>query len=69
MSPNETTLRCAFLRAKGFYVHLDEPPPPTEQDTGVFWCTRTQAAVGPDDDAVSPRCCGPGRNRFDAVQD
>lgn len=56
---------CASIRAKGFFVHVEEAPPPPETDTAVFWCARTQTTIGPDGDVVLRSCCTPERPCFE----
>ena len=56
---------CGAIRAKGFFVYTEEPPPPTEWDTAVFWCLKTMTSVGPDGDMVHRTCCDASRQCFE----
>ena len=62
---SEKLLRCASIRAKGFYVFTEEPQPVEDTETAVWWCKKTQTSVGPDQDAVHPRCCDAARPCFE----
>jgi len=59
------TVSCANLRHKGMYVLRD--PADDENacydayDATVYWCTRTQKALGPDGKPVSHSACIHGR--------
>ena len=56
---------CSALRAKGFYVYTEAPEPESDTQTAVFWCVKTQSAVGPDGDAVHKSCCDASRSCFE----
>ncbi len=56
---------CSSIRAKGFYVYTEAPPPHEESDTGVFWCVKTMSPVGPDGDLVHRSCCDAARPCFE----
>lgn len=39
------------------FVFTEEPPPPVETDTAVWWCVKTMQSVGPDDDSAHRNFC------------
>lgn len=57
---------CEFLCTKTMYMAshdpdaIEEMPGPDER-TAAFWCARNQMPFGPDDLAVLPETCLPGR--------
>lgn len=59
---------CTALMMKQILTHsLDEPmslPRPDPGD-GYYWCSKTCRPVGPDDELVQPRLCGPERGCYD----
>jgi len=58
---------CQRLRHKMMYVDARQQQfgmVDDGSDTRVFWCSKTQDALGPDGDAVSPTDCQPGRNCY-----
>jgi hypothetical protein len=62
--PYPKSALCAAIRTKGFYVFTEEPPPPVETDTAVWWCVKTATSIGPDGDCVHARCCEASRPCF-----
>jgi hypothetical protein len=70
MSENETvTLKssCRHIRHKLMYCDERHDAPgmvDDSSDTRVFFCDKTQDALGPDADPVSPTECTPGRSCF-----
>ena len=62
-----TTLRpgvCSKLRTKTMYLNVDyrsEGDEPGCNNTAVYWCLKTQQALGPDDNPVCPEDCRAGR--------
>jgi hypothetical protein len=42
------------------------PADPNENDESFYWCNRTLAALGRDDDRVHPCVCRPGRSCHEA---
>ena len=62
-------LVCTFLRTKtAFGGHeIDDEPAnwqSGESTTAVFWCLRTMATAGPDDQFAHPSACRAGRSCF-----
>lgn len=59
------SISCANLRHKGMYVLRDgaddENACYDAYDATVYWCTRTQKALGPDGKLVSQKACTHGR--------
>ena len=57
---------CRHLRTKRMYIPalaegaLDLEP--SADDQSFYWCNRTLAALGRDDNAVHPCVCQPGRS-------
>ena len=57
---------CEHLCTKTMYMasedgDLDRYEEFEDADTASFWCVFTQTAFGPDDQAVEPESCRPGR--------
>lgn len=62
---------CRMLRTKtafGAYSLETDPIPwqAGESTTAVFWCLRTMATAGPDDDLAHPARCLTGRTCFES---
>jgi hypothetical protein len=59
---------CTALRCKEYYVcgRLDLA---RCDDTTIFWCGRTQRAVGPDEVPALPERCGPERACFEGERE
>ena len=59
------TIACANLRHKGMYVLRDAGEDAAAcydaYDATVYWCTRTQKALGPDGKPVHQDACTHGR--------
>ncbi len=59
---------CRALRFKGYFVYTEEPPPPAETETAVYWCVKTMSSVGPDSDAVHRTFCDGTRSCYEGPQ-
>jgi hypothetical protein len=62
---------CSLLRTKmsfGSYELDDEPAnwQSGQSTTAVFWCLKTMATAGPDDQFAHPTTCQAGRSCFRA---
>ena len=58
---------CLNLRHKLMYIDEQHGVPgmvDTRSDTRVYWCTKSQNALGPDGDAVHPDSCSGGRHCY-----
>ena len=58
---------CQNLRHKMMYVDQRQQSVglvDDSSDTRVFWCTKTQDALGPDGDAVDAKSCAPSRKCY-----
>jgi len=61
----ELRVTCMNMRHKMMYVderHAQRGLVDDSSDTRVFWCARTQEALGPDGQATHPEDCHPGRS-------
>jgi hypothetical protein len=56
-------LPCKYLRSKEMFY---ESPGAEDSDfaSGVFWCSKTQEAFGPDGDSADKGECKPGRSCY-----
>ncbi|WP_372369715.1 hypothetical protein [Candidatus Uabimicrobium sp. HlEnr_7] len=57
---NCDTNKCKFIRSRATDIPILPNGETLEDDScrsGVFWCTHTMTAVGPDDDFVAPEKC------------
>lgn len=53
---------CSALHWKRQYIWSEPDPTVPECNDGLFWCGRTQAAVGPDGQVAEPgNCCSMDR--------
>jgi hypothetical protein len=62
---------CPALLMKHILTHsLDERVHDGRQwpGDGCYWCAKTCTCVGPDDEIVHPRDCGPSRRCYDGPQ-
>jgi hypothetical protein len=58
---------CIHLRHKMMYVDVRQATPglvDDASDTTVYFCTRTQDALGPDHEPVGPADCSRARSCF-----
>ncbi len=67
IDPVKLKIACQNLRHKMMYV--DERQQSVglvddSSDTRVFWCMRTQDALGPDGDSVDAKSCSPQRSCY-----
>lgn len=65
--PVQLRVACMNLRHKLMYVDERQSTPglvDDSSDTRVFFCTRTQDALGPDGEPVGPRACHAGRSCY-----
>ncbi len=68
-APVRLRISCLDIRHKQMYVDerqgvmgmIDD-----SSDTRIFFCVRTQEALGPDGRAVTPRACASGRSCYRA---
>lgn len=62
--PVKLHITCLNLRHKLMYVderHMQRGMTDDSSSTRVFWCSKTQGCLGPDNVAVSPDACSQGR--------
>jgi hypothetical protein len=62
--PVKLHITCLNLRHKLMYVderHMQRGMTDDSSSTRVFWCTKTQNCLGPDNEAVAPDSCSQGR--------
>ena len=62
--PLKLQVACEHLRHKLMFVaheHEQIGMVDDSSDTRVFWCSKTQEGLGPDDEPVSPTECHSGR--------
>ncbi len=62
--PVELRVTCLSLRHKLMYVDERQKMPgmvDAESSTRIYFCTKTQEQLGPDDLPVNPEACIPGR--------
>ncbi|MCI0538078.1 MAG: hypothetical protein L0Z50_22910 [Verrucomicrobiales bacterium] len=52
---------CRYLRSKEMYYQVAEDD---EYASGVYWCTKTQEAVGPDGEPAAKKRCCEGRSCY-----
>lgn len=53
---------CSALHWKRQYIWSEPDPTVPPSNDGLFWCGRTQAAVGPDGKVAEPgNCCSSDR--------
>jgi hypothetical protein len=61
---------CRFLRNKRMYIPAlslqASPGDPNQIDDSFYWCNRTLATLGRDDERVHPCLCQPGRSCHEA---
>lgn len=60
-------IACRNLRHKMMYVDQRQQTfgmVDDSSDTRMFWCTKTQDALGPDGDGVDAKSCSPSRNCY-----
>jgi len=60
---------CRMLRTKtafGGYASAGDDWRMGESTTAVYWCLKTMATAGPDDDLAHPKDCCQGRACFQA---
>ncbi|MCX5689610.1 MAG: hypothetical protein NTV94_07480 [Planctomycetota bacterium] len=65
--PVELNVTCLHLRHKLMYVDDRQKLPgmvDAESSTRIYFCTRTQEQLGPDDEPVNPQQCCDGRACF-----
>ena len=65
--PVTLQVSCRNLRHKLMYIDERQQTLGTvddSSDTRVFWCVKTQEALGPDADPVSPEDCRPDRGCY-----
>jgi len=57
---------CRFLLSKGMYVTGRQNPPAEDAEVGDghCWCSKTQHAIGPDDDFVDRHLCTKSRTCY-----
>ncbi|MBT8485933.1 MAG: hypothetical protein HKO59_01660 [Phycisphaerales bacterium] len=68
--PVRLQMSCLHLRHKLMYVDERQSAPglvDDESDTRVFWCVKTQDALGPDHEPVSPTDCTRARGCYCGV--
>jgi hypothetical protein len=68
--PVELNVTCLNLRHKLMYVDDRQKLPgmvDAESSTRIYFCTRTQEQLGPDDEPVNPRQCCDGRACFRCI--
>lgn len=53
--------QCDNLRWKGMFVDSDADP---AGEGHIFWCVKTQIALGPDGEMVDHSACGPARTCY-----
>jgi xanthine dehydrogenase YagS FAD-binding subunit len=56
--------RCENLRWKGMFVDQQDSPSPGDH---IYWCLKTQLALGPDGKLVDKYECSPARDCFRAL--
>jgi hypothetical protein len=68
MSKEQPT--CRHLRTKKMYVPALQGSGGSWDDNGTarYWCLKTMAAVGPDDDFVDLHECRPHRRCFESLE-
>lgn len=62
--PVKLKLSCLNIRHKLMYVDERQAMPGTlddESSTRIYFCTKTQEQLGPDDAPVGSKACVPGR--------
>lgn len=62
--PVELSITCLSLRHKLMYVDDRQKLPgmvDSESSTRIYFCTKTQEQLGPDDAPVNPQACSPER--------
>lgn len=62
--PVHLEITCMNLRHKLMYVdarHSQRGMTDDSSETRIFWCKKTQDALGPDNEAVNPKCCTDSR--------
>lgn len=62
--PVKLRITCMHLRHKLMYVderHAQRGMVDVNSDTRVYWCAKTQEALGPDQQHVAPDVCSNGR--------
>jgi hypothetical protein len=65
--PVRLRVACLSLRHKMMYVderHAVRGMVDDSSDTRIYWCTKTQEALGPDGKPVSPGDCETGRECY-----
>lgn len=65
--PVKLRITCMNIRHKLMYVderHAQRGLVDVNSDTRVYWCARTQDALGPDDLPVGPGDCSNGRDCY-----
>lgn len=64
---------CVHLRVRSMQFDPDEmragPGHIRVNDTGGYWCDRTKAVLGPDDECALPATCQTGRECFHPATD
>jgi hypothetical protein len=66
-TPVQLKPACIHLRHKMMYVDERQSTPglvDDSSDTTVYFCTKTQEQLGPDDEPVSPADCSGQRSCF-----
>jgi hypothetical protein len=65
--PVQLRVACMSLRHKMMYVderHAPRGMVDDSSDTRIYWCTKTQDALGPDGQPVSPSDCAQSRQCY-----
>jgi hypothetical protein len=65
--PVKLRVTCMHIRHKLRYVderHTQRGLVDVNSDTRIFWCAKTQEALGPDDQPVGPAECSNGRGCY-----
>lgn len=65
--PVKLQISCLNLRHKLMYVderHAVRGMVDDSSKTRIFWCSKTQAVLGPDGEPVSPTECSAGRSCY-----
>lgn len=66
MSERSPSACCVLLRCKSLYYRADERPGLLHtSDVMTYWCDRTAADLGPDDEVAGHTQCQPGRGCFE----
>jgi len=65
--PGASSQRCALLRSKWMFIHVEREANDPRQESGLCWCVHTQNCLGPDGQVANEENCQPGRACYEEL--